>query len=67
MAFFGNPKHEKKNFRMCVTTFWNSKLNFELKLSYIQWLDEDNWIKSMCIKYITYIFSTAIRPHVYGS
>jgi hypothetical protein len=21
MASFGNPKHKKKNFRMCITTF----------------------------------------------
>jgi hypothetical protein len=43
------------------------KVHFESKLSLIQWLNEENWIKSMCIKYIMYIFSMAIRPHVYGS
>jgi hypothetical protein len=43
------------------------KVHFELKLSLIEWLDEEIWIKSMWINYITYIFSMAIRPHVYGS
>ncbi len=41
--------------------------HFESKLSLIEWLDEENWIKSMCIKYIMYIFSTAIGPHVCDS
>jgi hypothetical protein len=43
------------------------KGHFESKLSLIKWLDEEDWIKSMCIKYITYIFLMAIGPHVYGS
>jgi hypothetical protein len=43
------------------------KAHFDSKLSLIQWLDEENWIKSMCIKYMMYIFSTTIGPHVYGS
>jgi hypothetical protein len=43
------------------------KVHFESKSSLIQWLDEEDWIKSMCIKYITYMFSMAIRPHVCGS
>jgi hypothetical protein len=30
-------------------------------------LHEEDWIKSMYIKYIIYNFSTAIRPHVCGS
>jgi hypothetical protein len=33
----------------------------------IQWLNEEDWIKSIYIKYITYNFSIAIRPHVCGS
>jgi hypothetical protein len=28
------------------------KTHFELKLGLIQWLNEKDWIKSMCIKYI---------------
>ncbi len=43
------------------------KVHFESKLGLIQWLDEKDWIKSLCIKYVTYIFSMAIRPHVCGS
>ncbi len=61
MAFFENPKHKKKKLKMCMTTFWDSKLNL------IQWLDEEDWIKSMCIKYIMYIFSMTIRLHVCDS
>jgi hypothetical protein len=40
------------------------KVHFESKLILTQWLDEEDWIKSMYIEYITYNFSTAIRPHV---
>jgi hypothetical protein len=36
------------------------KTHFELELSLIKWLDEEDWIKSMYIKYIMYIFSTTI-------
>jgi hypothetical protein len=43
------------------------KVHFESKLSLIQWLNEKDWIKSMCIKNITYLFLMAIRPHVCGS
>jgi hypothetical protein len=43
------------------------KVYIESNLSLIQWLDEENWIKSMCIKYIMYIFPMAIGPHIYGS
>jgi hypothetical protein len=43
------------------------KIHFESKLILIKWLDEDDWIKSMYIKYITYNFSMAIRPLVCGS
>ncbi len=43
------------------------KDHFESKWSLIQWSDEEIWIKSMCIKYVTYIFSMAIGPHVCGS
>jgi len=43
------------------------KVHFESKLILIQWLDGENWIKLMYIQYITYNFSTTIRPHVCGS
>jgi hypothetical protein len=47
-----------------MTTLGNS--NFILNQNF-QWSDEKDWIKSLCIKYVTYIFSMAIRPHVCGS
>ncbi len=37
------------------------------KLILILWLDEEDWIKSMYIEYITYNFSVAIGPHIYDS
>jgi hypothetical protein len=36
------------------------KVHFKSKLILIQGLDEKDWIKLMCIKYITYNFLTAI-------
>jgi hypothetical protein len=32
MVFFGYPKHKQKNFKICMTTFWNSK--FTLNQNY---------------------------------
>jgi len=43
------------------------KVHFESKLILIQWLDEEDWIKSMYVEYIIYSFSTAIGPHLCGS
>jgi hypothetical protein len=43
------------------------KAHLESKLSLIQWLDEKEWIKLMCIKYMMYSFSIAIGLHVCGS
>jgi hypothetical protein len=37
------------------------KVHFESKLIMIQWLDEEDWIKSMYTKYITYSFSTSSK------
>jgi hypothetical protein len=31
----------------------------------IQWSNEEDWIKSMYIEYITYNFSIAIRPSMF--
>jgi hypothetical protein len=39
------------------------KIHFESRLILIQWLDEKDYIKSMYIEYITYIFSTTITKH----
>jgi hypothetical protein len=41
-------------------------VHFELKLSLIQWLDEKDWIKSMCIKYVIHFFNNH-RAQIYGS
>jgi len=43
------------------------KVPFESKSILIQWLDEEHWIKSMYIKYITYNFSIVIGPNVSDS
>jgi len=43
------------------------KFHFKSKLTLNQQLDEEDWIKSMYIKYITYVFSIALGTHVYGS
>ncbi len=42
-------------------------VHFDSKLILIQQLDEENWIKSMYIEYITYKFLMAIGRHVYDS
>ncbi len=43
------------------------KVKFELKLILIQWLNEEDWIKSMYIENITYCFFKAIMLHVCDS
>jgi hypothetical protein len=43
------------------------KVHFESKIILIQWLNEEDWIKSMYTKNIIYNFSAAIRLHVYDS
>jgi len=43
------------------------KIHFDTKLILIQWLDEEDWIKSMYIDYIIYSFSMAIGLHLCGS
>jgi hypothetical protein len=67
MTSFGNLKHKKKKLQNVHDNILELKVHFQSKFNLIQWLDEKYCIKSMCIKYITYIFSTAIRPHVCGS
>jgi hypothetical protein len=66
MAFFGNPKHKKKLYKT-HNNILELKAHFKSKLSLRQWLNEKDWIKSMCIKYITYIFSMTIGPYVCDS
>jgi hypothetical protein len=67
MTFFGNLKHKKKKKFKCTWNIMELRLHFESKLKLIQWLDEKDWIKSMCMKYIMYIFSTTIGLHVCDS
>jgi hypothetical protein len=64
MTFFGNLKHKKRKLQNVHDNILGLKAHFESKFNLIQWLDEEDCIKSMCIKYITYIFSITIRPHV---
>jgi hypothetical protein len=39
-------------------------VHYESNLILFQWLDEEDWRKSMYIRDIIYTFSTAIGPHV---
>jgi methyl coenzyme M reductase subunit D len=64
---FGNPKHMKKKLLNVHDNSLELKIHFESKLNLIQWLDEKDRIKSICIKYLTYFFSMAIGPHVCDS
>jgi hypothetical protein len=61
MVSFGYFKHKQTNLKFAQKHFGTKKLIL------IQWLDEEDWIKSTYIKYTTYNFSTAIGPHVCGS
>jgi hypothetical protein len=59
-----NTSKKLKNLHNNILEF---KIHFKSKLFLIQRLDEEDWIKSMYIEYITYSFSTAIGPHVCDS
>jgi hypothetical protein len=66
MAFFENPKHKKIALE-CAWQDFGTQSSFWIKVKLdpmVRWRDLD---KSMCIKDIMYIFSTAIRLHVCGS
>jgi hypothetical protein len=67
MTSFENPRQKKKELLNVCDNILELKAHFESKLSLIQWLNKENWIESMCKKYITYFFSMAIGPHVCGS
>ncbi len=66
MAFFGKlSKQKQKQLDLYDNIIlWNSLVHYESNLILIQWLDEEDWIKSMYIRYIIYTFSTAIGPDV---
>ncbi len=49
---------------VCNKHFGRTQISIESKLILIQRLDEKDWIKSMYIECIIYIFLTTIRPHV---
>jgi hypothetical protein len=67
MTSFGTPKHTKEKKLNVHDNILELKAQFKSKLNLIQSLDEQNWIKSMCIKCMMYIFSTTIGLHVYSS
>jgi len=56
----------KKNYK-AHNNILELKAHFKSNLSLIQWFNEKDWIKSMCIKYITYIFSMTIGTYVCDS
>jgi hypothetical protein len=66
MSSFGYPKHNLKTLEFAQQHFWTQS-SILVKFILIQWLDEEDWIKSMYKKYITYDFLAAIGPHVYDS
>jgi hypothetical protein len=57
MASFGYSKHMQKTLKFAQQHFGTQSSSFESKLILIQQLDEEDWIKSMYIKYITHNFS----------
>jgi hypothetical protein len=63
MTSFGWFKHKQKSLEFAQQHL-ELKIHFESKLILIQWLDEEDWMKSMYTQYITNIFSMATRPHV---
>jgi hypothetical protein len=62
MASFSYPKHKKK-IKNLQNNILDLKVHLKSKLILIQWLNEEDWIKSMYIEYIAYSFSTAIGLH----
>jgi len=65
VASFGYPKHKQKTLDL-HNKILELEIHFESKLTLIQWLNEEDYIKPMYIKYITYNFSIAIGLHVCG-
>ncbi len=49
-----------KKFKNLHNNNFELKVHLESKLILIQWLDEEDWIKSMYIEYIIYNFLAAI-------
>ncbi len=66
MTFFDHPKHKQKLYNLHHNIL-ELKVHLESKLTLIQWLDKEDWIKPMYIEYIIHIFLTAIGLHARGS
>ncbi len=66
MTSFGYRKHKKNKIKL-YDNILDFKVHFESKVTLMQQLNEQDWIKSMYIKDITYIISMAIKPHVCDS
>jgi hypothetical protein len=62
MAFFGKfSKHKQKKLDLYDNIIlWNSLVHYESNLILIQWLNEEDWIKSLYIRYMINTFSIAI-------
>jgi hypothetical protein len=67
MTFFGNPKNKQFFFLNVHDNIMKFKVHDKLNLILIQWLNEEDRINSMYIKYITYSFSMTIMPYVCDS
>jgi hypothetical protein len=66
MTFFGNPTHKKKKLE-CAWKHFRTQSSYWIKVkldTMVRWRELD---KSMCIKYIMYIFSIAIELHVHDT
>jgi len=62
MTSFGYPKQKQKKIKICMPTFLKLKVHLD---PIARWKGLDKIL--MYIKYITYIFSMVIGPHVYDS
>jgi hypothetical protein len=65
MAPFGYPKHKQK--KLEFTQHFGTQSSLWVKINLDSMFNEEDWIKSTYIKYITYSFSTAIGLHVCDS
>jgi hypothetical protein len=65
---FSKTLNIRKRTLECAWQYFGTQSSFCIKVKLkIQWLNEKNWIKSMCIQYIMYIFSMATGLHVCGA
>jgi hypothetical protein len=64
---FGYLKHKQKTLEFAWQHFETQNTFWIKKIILIQQLDEEDWIKLVYIKYITYIFLTTIKLHICGT